>query len=399
MSASALFGLPLKQARMSSCGVFRSLSLAGSESRISARAWPQPNPAEGPIRRGASITSTVSNLPSHPAICAAVSKPKMDDECCCVIVSIAILLPSWVVWGFWAARVGLLGDWGVLATAFYLLLFTIVWLPPLVIAAVAVGVGYGVFLLLKAAVVWLVHHLSVSGVLYVLAAFVFFGVIGAIGEWLESRSARTRLRDPEVDAGRSVYSPLLAQPGGPGEPSQPSPPPPPQPRAILLPPPPPPPPPPRPRAVLPPPPPPPPPPQPPTIPAKACPLCEKCDTIVKRSSLLGRARFGEATKAAEVASVERHDDFYDTLGLENSAGRCRLCALLWDGYSGPGGDLGLEIKPVSITTGQQRLSLGLYAKESGQVVGASLQASRDHSEALALTLAVFIAPIICLFVS
>ncbi len=269
----------------------------------------------------------------------------MDDECGCIVVSAVILVPCWVGWGFWVARVGIGGDWTIILTAVYLLMFTVVWLPPLVILALVVGVGYGIFLLLEAAISWLIHHPHAS--IGILVTLILLGVLGALGEWLESRSSRPRSRDPEASAERSVYSPLLPRPGGPGAPQPPR----------------------RPRPL-----------EPPPAATNGCPLCEKCDAIVKKSGLLKSARLGKP------ASLERHDDFYDALGLESSADGCRLCSLLWDSYLGPrenrtSGTIGLEIKPISSSeAGQRRLSLRLYNRGSGEVTGKPLVASRDHSK-------------------
>lgn len=125
-------------------------------------------------------------------------------------------LAKLVGWGFWVARVGIGGDWLIILTAVYLLLFAIVWLPPLVILVLVVVVGYGVFLLLlQAAISWLIHHPPAS--ISILVAVVLLGVIGTLGEWLESRPFRPRSCDPEASAERSVYSPVLPRPGGSGK--------------------------------------------------------------------------------------------------------------------------------------------------------------------------------------
>jgi len=85
-----------------------------------------------------------------------------------------------VGWGFWAARVGA-GDWGVILAGLYFAGLTPVWFMPFALLALGL-VSYGVFLVLKTAVLWVLGSSYLVHAVGIFAGIVVFAIIGAIVE-------------------------------------------------------------------------------------------------------------------------------------------------------------------------------------------------------------------------
>ena len=97
------------------------------------------------------------------------------------------------------ARAGA-GDWGVVLAGLYFAGLTLVWFMPFALLALGLLISYGVFLVLKTAVLWVLGSSYLVHAVGIFAGIVVFAIIGAIVESVLSDLTLPRRRGDDGPA-------------------------------------------------------------------------------------------------------------------------------------------------------------------------------------------------------
>ncbi len=239
----------------------------------------------------------------------------MDDEEVYPLIFILTLLSCWAGWGVWIYHDG--PNLGLVAMGVLLLMFTVAWVPPLLVVVGGVACVVGLVFLSMKAIPFLFHLLvKLVGPLlsfcYIAAPYVLCaaGIFLALGLVVKLLAAFLTLIDMDYPRARSLAA---------------------------------------------------------ENPWENCALCSKCRSMTASSRI-----FGGNLPWWRVDSVEKYNQFYTARELQKSARACHLCALLWSSYDGyvpeqrgdasMSEDLGVEIRSTTrMFSDLQSVSIKLYS--------------------------------------